>query len=143
VSRRRIRSDGVPGSANPPARPRADASRRDGSRLVYSSEHGRVCPECGRPRARCVCRETAAAPGGDGVVRVRRERKGRRGKTVTTISGVPLSRDELGELAAELKRRCGTGGSAKNGVIEIQGDHGDALIEALPSRGYSVKRAGG
>jgi len=76
-------------------------------------------------------------------VRVRRERKGRRGKTVTTISGIPLSRAELAELAAELKRRCGTGGSTKDGVIEIQGDHGDALIEALRSRGYTVKRAGG
>jgi len=76
-------------------------------------------------------------------VRVRRERKGRRGKTVTTISGVPLPPDELGELAAGLKRSCGTGGSTKDGVIEIQGDHGDALIEALRSRGYTVKRAGG
>jgi translation initiation factor 1 len=118
-------------------------SRRDGSRLVYSSEHGRVCPECGRPQARCTCHERARAPRGDGVVRVRRERKGRRGKTVTTASGVPLPPDELAKLAAELKRRCGTGGSAKDGVIEIQGDHGDALIEALRSRGYTVKRAGG
>jgi translation initiation factor 1 len=76
-------------------------------------------------------------------VRVRRERKGRRGKTVTTINGVPLPRDELQELATELKRSCGTGGSTKNDVIEIQGDHVDALIDALRSRGYSVKRAGG
>jgi translation initiation factor 1 len=118
-------------------------SRRDGNRLVYSSEHGRVCPECGRPRARCACRERARAPRGDGVVRVRRERKGRRGKTVTTVAGIPLAPDELGELAAELKRSCGTGGSVKDGVIEIQGDHGDALIKALRSRGYTVKRAGG
>ena len=112
-------------------------------RLVYSSEHGRVCPECGRPRAHCVCREAAAAPGGDGVVRVRREVKGRRGKTVTTISGVPLPADALRALAAELKRRCGTGGSAKDGVIEIQGDHRDALVAELEARGYTVKRAGG
>jgi translation initiation factor 1 len=118
-------------------------SRRDGSRLVYSSERGRVCPECGRPQAKCLCRERAHVPRGDGVVRVQRERKGRRGKTVTTVTGVPLPPDELRELAAELKRRCGTGGSAKDGVIEIQGDHGDALTEALQSRGYSIKRAGG
>jgi translation initiation factor 1 len=118
-------------------------SRRDGNRLVYSTEHGRVCPECGRPRARCACRERARAPRGDGVVRVRREKKGRRGKTVTSVAGIPLPPDELGELAAELKRSCGTGGSVKNGVIEIQGDHGDALIETLRSRGYTVKRAGG
>ncbi|HEY5658414.1 MAG TPA: stress response translation initiation inhibitor YciH, partial [Myxococcota bacterium] len=69
--------------------------------------------------------------------------KGRRGKTVTTISGVPLSGDALRELAAELKRRCGTGGATKDGVIEIQGDHRDALIAELEARGYTVKRAGG
>jgi translation initiation factor 1 len=117
-------------------------SRRDDSRLVYSSQHGRVCPGCGRPQSRCACRERQPTNRGDGIVRVRRERKGRRGKTVTTVSGVPLPADELARLAAELKRRCGTGGSAKDGVIEIQGDHGDALIEALRSRGYTVKRAG-
>jgi len=77
------------------------------------------------------------------VVRVRRETKGRKGKTVTTISGVPLAESELRELAGDLKRRCGTGGSAKDGVIEIQGDHRDALIADLEERGYTVKRAGG
>jgi translation initiation factor 1 len=118
-------------------------SRRDDSRLVYSSERGRLCRECGRPAAGCVCRQHPKAPAGDGVVRVRRERKGRRGKTVTSISGVPLPAEDLARLAAELKRRCGTGGSAKDGVIEIQGDHGEALIEQLQSRGYTVKRAGG
>lgn len=82
-------------------------------------------------------------PRGDGIVRVRREVKGRRGKTVTTISGVALGHDELRELASELKRRVGTGGSAKDGVIEIQGDHCDALIEELRARGHTVKRAGG
>jgi translation initiation factor 1 len=118
-------------------------SRRDDSRLVYSSQRGRLCPECGRPATGCVCRDRPRVPAGDGIVRVRRERKGRRGKTVTTISGVPLPADELARLAAELKRRCGTGGSAKEGVIEIQGDHAEVLIEVLQSRGYSVKRAGG
>jgi translation initiation factor 1 len=77
------------------------------------------------------------------VIRVRREKKGRRGKTVTTVSGVPLDRRELAVLAAELKRRCGSGGSVVNDVIEIQGDHCDALIEALAERGYAAKRAGG
>ncbi len=80
---------------------------------------------------------------GDGIVRVRREVKGRRGKTVTTISGTALPEDELRSLAGELKRRCGTGGSTKDGVIEIQGDHRDALVADLESRGYTVKRAGG
>jgi translation initiation factor 1 len=80
---------------------------------------------------------------GDGVVRVRREVKGRRGKTVITISGLTLPRDELQTLATELKRLCGSGGSAKDGVIEIQGDHRDVLVAELESRGYTVKRAGG
>ena len=118
-------------------------SRRDGTRLVYSSEYGRVCPECGRPRATCTCRERTSASRGDGVVRVRRERRGRRGKTVTTVAGIPLPPEGLGALASELKRSCGTGGTVKDGVIEIQGDHVEALIEALGSRGYTVKRAGG
>ena len=117
-------------------------STRRGDGLVYSSESGQTCPHCERPIARCACRKSPRADRGDGIVRIRREVKGRRGKTVTTITGVPLPPDELRELAAELKRRCGTGGSAKNGVIEIQGDHGEALIEALRSRGYAVVGAG-
>ena len=112
-------------------------------RVVYSSGKGRMCPHCGVLVARCVCRANPRAERGDGIVRVRREVKGRRGKTVTTISGVPLPSDELRELAGELKRCCGTGGSAKDGVIEIQGDHRDALIAELSARGYTVKRAGG
>ncbi len=80
---------------------------------------------------------------GDGIVRVRREVKGRRGKTVTTISGIALPEDELRSLAGEFKRRCGTGGSAKDGVIEIQGDHRDTLLAELEARGYTVKLAGG
>jgi translation initiation factor 1 len=77
------------------------------------------------------------------VVRVRREVQGRHGKTVTTISGVPLPQDALRELTSELKRRCGTGGSAKEGVIEIQGDHREVLLAELTARGFTVKLAGG
>jgi translation initiation factor 1 len=116
---------------------------RERDRTVYSTGRGRICPVCGMPPARCVCRQGPRAPRGDGVVRVRREVQGRRGKTVTAITGVPLPEAELRELAAELKRRCGTGGSAKEGVIEIQGDHRDALVALLEERGYTVKRAGG
>jgi translation initiation factor 1 len=116
---------------------------RGDSRLVYSSGSGRICPRCGRPVARCACTERPRAARGDGVVRVRREVQGRRGKTVTTVSGVPLASDALSELAAELKRRCGSGGSAKDGVIEIQGDHREALVAELERRGYTVKLAGG
>jgi len=116
---------------------------RDDARTVYSSAQGRLCPHCGRKAAACVCRASPRAPRGDGIVRVRREVQGRNGKTVTTISGVPLASDALRELAAELKRRCGTGGSAKDGVIEIQGDHRDVLVPELEARGFTVKRAGG
>jgi translation initiation factor 1 len=116
---------------------------RDDSHLVYASDRGRICPHSGRPATRCACRTSPRAPRGDGIVRVRREVKGRRGKTVTTISGLPLPEDALRELAGELKRRCGSGGSAKSGVIEIQGDHRDTLIPDLEARGYTVKRAGG
>jgi translation initiation factor 1 len=95
----------------------------------------------------CVCRANprgeAGRASGDGVVRVKREVAGRRGKPVTTIHGVPGGDDALREIAGELKRRCGTGGTAKDGVIEIQGDHRDAVIEVLQAKGFTVKRAGG
>ena len=121
-------------------------SRDDGARTVYSSHAGRVCPRCGRPAAGCRCRaQDAARPaaGGDGVARVRREKQGRGGKTVTTVAGVPVSADALRDLAAQLKRRCGSGGTAKDGVIEIQGDHVETLLAELASRGFRAKRAGG
>ncbi len=113
-------------------------------RTVYSTGVGRTCPDCHQPKAKCVCRRRRAEePVGDGKVRVRRETKGRQGKTVTTISGLPLPPEELKELATELKRLCGTGGAAKEGMIEIQGDHCDTLLGALQERGYAPKRAGG
>ena len=118
------------------------------SGLVYSSEHGRMCPHCGLPSKRCVCRKNPrgsaeAIPEGDGVVRVRREKKGRGGKTVTTVTGVPLPPDELRDLAKELRRHCGTGGTVKDGIVEIQGDHADKIVAALESRDIKAKRAGG
>jgi translation initiation factor 1 len=93
----------------------------------------------------CACRKgrAPAAPAGDGVVRVRREIAGRRGKPVTTVTGVPLREADLRELASELKRRCGSGGSVKDGVIEIQGDHREAIVPWLEARGFRVKLAGG
>jgi len=106
---------------------------RDG--LVWSDRHGGDVRDGGPAAPR--------RPRGDGVVRVRRETRGRGGKTVTTVDGVPLASDGLRELAKALKRRCGTGGSVKDGVIEIQGDHRDEIVPALEERGYTVKRAGG
>lgn len=117
--------------------------KRDDARTVYSSHQGRICPRCGKKQKSCRCGSEKVVVAGDGVVRVRREVKGRRGKPVTTISGVPLDPSGLKELAAELKRRCGGGGSVKEGVIEIQGDHREVVIPALQARGYTVKRAGG
>ena len=114
------------------------------SRLVYSSESGRICSKCKKPIAGCACIKMAATPpSGDGVVRVGRETKGRKGKGMTLITGVPLPNDELKKLAKELKQKCGTGGTLKDGVIEIQGDHRDTLIEMLKGRGWTVKRSGG
>ena len=88
-------------------------------------------------------RGAAGRATGDDIVRVKREIAGRRGKPVTTIHGVPGGDDTLRELAAGLKRRCGTGGTVKDGVIEIQGDHRDVVISELEAKGYTVKRAGG
>ena len=110
--------------------------------LVYSTDSGRHCPECGNPVDACVCKQ-AVIPQGDGVARVRRESKGRGGKTVTTISGVPLAVEQLKDLAAALKRRCGTGGALKDGVIEIQGDHVELLLAELIKQGFKAKKSGG
>ena len=118
-------------------------------RIVYSTGPGRLCPECARPLAECRCRRSKpaqaviASPKGNGIVRVGRETKGRKGKGVTVITGVPLASDALEELAARLKRRCGSGGTVHEGVIEIQGDHRDTLVAELARLGYTVKRAGG
>ncbi|MFH1570645.1 MAG: translation initiation factor Sui1 [Gemmatimonadota bacterium] len=112
---------------------------------VYSTDHGRLCPECGRPAAQCACRQRQPAPAarGDGVVRVGRQTQHRKGKGVTVVTGVPLTGEALEELARDLKQRCGAGGTVRDGVIEIQGEHRDALVAELQKRGYAVKRAGG
>ena len=117
------------------------------SRLVYSTGSGRLCPECTRPLAECRCKRSKPAqpvlPAGDGIVRVGRETKGRKGKGVTVIKGVPLAGDELDALATRLKRRYGCGGTVDAGIIEIQGDHRDLLIGELGKLGYTVRRSGG
>jgi len=115
----------------------------DHKSLVYSTAHGRMCPKCGWPVDRCACSRESAIPKGDGIVRVARETKGRKGKGVTLITGIPLGGEELKTLAGELKRKCGTGGTVKDGIIEIQGDHRDTLVEELKKRGYTVKKSGG
>lgn len=116
-----------------------------GGALVYSTEGGRMCPHCRRPLAQCACREAArqAAPAGDGIVRVLRETKGRGGKAVTVVRGVPLAADALAKLGQQLKAGCGSGGTVKDGVIEVQGDHVEKVMALLQRAGYKVKRAGG
>lgn len=111
--------------------------------LVYSTDFGRMCPACGRAVDACICGTQEAAPAGDGIVRISRETKGRKGKGVTLISGLPLKPSELKQFARELKARCGSGGTVKDARIEIQGDHRDKLFQVLSDKGYTVKRSGG
>jgi len=110
---------------------------------VYSSESGRLCPNCGKPLNACVCKKSSEVKTGDGIVRVSRSTAGRKGKGVTIITGVPLAGDALKELAKKLKQKCGSGGTLKDGVIEIQGEHRDILVAELQKIGWTVKRAGG
>lgn len=102
-----------------------------------------MCPACRQPIAQCICKRPSAAPPGDGVVRVSRQTGGRGGKTVTVVQGLALEPAALAELAKRLKTACGSGGTAKDGVIEIQGDHCERVIERLKQDGWAVKRAGG
>ncbi len=120
-------------------------AKNEGAGLVYSTEFGKMCPGCNKPIAKCVCqkKQSQSIPKNDGIVRLMRETKGRKGKGVILITGVPLNNDGLKKLAKSLKQKCGSGGSLKNGVIEIQGDHRDVLGKELSRLGYKVKRTGG
>ncbi|MCX4148926.1 MULTISPECIES: translation initiation factor Sui1 [Paraburkholderia] len=112
--------------------------------LVYSTDGGQMCPECRQVIAECICKTVAKTlPTGDGVVRVSRETKGRGGKSVTIVKGLALDPLALASLGKQLRTACGSGGTVKDGVIEVQGDHCERVIEALKKYGYSAKRAGG
>jgi translation initiation factor 1 len=121
------------------------SNQPSGGGLVYSTDAGRMCPACRQAIADCRCAALAAAqkPLGDGVVRVSRETAGRGGKAVTVVRGVPLQGDALVALGKRLRTFCGAGGTLKDGVLEVQGDHRDRLLEWLGKEGFSVKRAGG
>lgn len=110
--------------------------------LVYSTEHGKTCPQCEQAIASCICKEDDI-PEGDGIVRVRYERKGRGGKGVTLVDGIPQSKEQLKVTAKELKKKCGVGGSVKEHTIEIQGDQRELIVQLLADKGYTVKRSGG
>ena len=111
--------------------------------LVYSTDAGRMCPVCRKPVASCTCGQNQALPKTDGVVRVSRETKGRGGKSVTLVKGLALDALALAQMGKQLRAACGSGGTVKDGVIEVQGDHRALVIEALTKQGYTVKQAGG
>ena len=117
--------------------------------LVYSTDSGRMCPDCRQPIAECICKQAAARPLGDGIVRVSRETKGRAGKGVTLVKGLALEPPELVALGKQLKAACGSGGTVKDGVVEIQGEHIEKVMTWLAARpeckaqGWKLKRAGG
>jgi translation initiation factor 1 len=115
-------------------------------RVVYSTDSGRMsaCPTCGQPYKSCRCdMQATTTKKSDGIVRVMRDRKHRGGKTVTVITGVLATSDALTALAGQLKKLCGSGGTVKDGNIEIQGDHCDKVEAKLTALGYKVKHAGG
>ena len=112
--------------------------------LVYSTEGGRMCPACRRPLAECVCgKQVQPVAKGDGVVRVSRETKGRGGKAVTLVRGLALDAEALAALGKRLRTACGAGGTLKDGVLEVQGDHCERVMDWLTKEGWVVKRSGG
>ncbi len=118
------------------------------SKLVYSTESGRICPSCGNPTATCACKKKKVKKKqqgypNDGIIRIRREVKGRKGKTITALFGVPLEDTELKQFAKTLKNLCGTGGTIKDGVIMIQGDHRETILREIKKQGHTVKLSGG
>jgi translation initiation factor 1 len=112
---------------------------RDG-RTVYATDRGRLCPRCGWPADECRCSASAEEPVPTRITCVLRlEKKGRGGKSVTVVTGLPRNRTFLAALAAELKRACGTGGTTGDGAVEIQGEQRERLRSLLAAKGYSVK----
>ncbi len=111
--------------------------------LVYSTDSGRTCPNCRLAIAQCNCSSKTKLPAGDGIVRVSRETKGRGGKAVTLVRGLDLDAAQLAAIGKQLRTACGSGGTVKDGVIEVQGDHCERIAELLRAQGKTVKRAGG
>lgn len=113
-------------------------------RVVYSTESGKICLQCQKSVEACECEAIKKAQiVGDGAVRVRLEKSGRGGKTVSVVRGLPVDQTALQKLGSELKKMCGTGGAVKDGTVEIQGDHVEKLIVLLTARGFKAKRGGG
>jgi len=110
--------------------------------LVYSTDGGRMCPDCRQPLAQCACKAQSVVKG-DGVVRVSRQTKGRGGKSVTVVKGLALDAAALAVLGKQLRTACGSGGTVKDGVIEVQGDHCELVMDTLRKLGHEAKRSGG
>ena len=113
------------------------------TRAVYRTDGGKLCPQCQRPVTGCVCGEHRPASVGDGIVRIRLEKKGRGGKWVTVIEGIPEHPDRLKVLSKQLKQQCGVGGGVKGLNLEIQGDQRLPCQQKLQALGYIVKLVGG
>ena len=109
--------------------------------LVYSTDQGRLCPNCEHPTSDCQCKNDSII--GSGNVLIALETKGRKGKGVTVIKGLPLAEDALKVLGKKLKTQCGTGGAVKDGQIEVQGDNRNKIKELLEKEGFSSKFTGG
>lgn len=109
------------------------------SRLVYSTEVGRTCPGCAQAKTACICKKKEAQPPPHQKISVALEKKGRAGKTVTVIKGIPLDAAALSALGKEFKAACGSGGTVKDGVIEIQGEHRARMLELLAAQGWLSK----
>ena len=115
-------------------------SDRDGGRIVYSTAAGRICPGCGWPVNDCRCSSRIDQPiPGRIIAKLRMEKKGRGGKTVTVVDGLPRNAAFLRELSQELKRACGTGGAVLDGAIELQGELRERVRDVLIKKGYVVK----
>ncbi len=117
--------------------------RKNNEEIVYSTAFGKACPKCGKPVNQCVCDKAKVIVPSDGIIRISRETKGRKGAGVSLITGIPLDAEGLKNLARQLKQKCGTGGTVKAGVIEIQGDQRVLLQQELIKLGFKVKLAGG
>jgi len=114
------------------------------SKLVYSTDAGRICLLCGKPKTRCLCKSSSkSSTSGDGIVRLLRERKGRKGKGVTLITGLELPGADMVTLAKKLKSGCGVGGTVKSDVIELQMVDREKIKLLLEAAGFTVKIAGG
>ncbi len=117
------------------------AQKKSAGGLVYSTDHGRMCPACRRPLADCICR-LAPPPAATGPATVRLDTGGRGGKAVTVVQGLPLDGAGLAALGKQLRQACGSGGTVKDGKVELQGDHVAKLLDWLGRHGHAARRKG-